>query len=144
MSHSEQFWPVFLCFGLGSLIIVSNLALGVRLKFPDMSRDSGRCGGGIKFTLSLDCLQIFFSKITYPFSQKTHECALKLTDLRNTSLLFDLNYKFELIGASLLALAKSIYLPVLWGQGAVPSEYITYPLIPFNYIFNTSLPLFAI
>ena len=26
-----------------------------------------------------------------------------------TSLLFDLNYKFELIGASLLALAKSIY-----------------------------------
>ena len=42
MSHSEQFWPFFLCFGLGSLIIVSNLALGVRLKFPDMSRDSGR------------------------------------------------------------------------------------------------------
>ena len=26
-----------------------------------------------------------------------------------TSLLFDLNYKFELIGASLLALAKSVY-----------------------------------
>ena len=43
MSHSEQFWPFFLCFGLGSLIIVSNLALGVRLKFPDMSRDSGQC-----------------------------------------------------------------------------------------------------
>ena len=40
MSHSEQFWPFFLCFGLGSLVIVSNLALGVRLKFPDMSRDS--------------------------------------------------------------------------------------------------------
>ena len=37
-------------------------------------------------------------------------CALKLTDLWNTSLkLFDLNYKFELVGASLLALAKSIY-----------------------------------
>ena len=36
-------------------------------------------------------------------------CALKLTELWNTSLLFDLNYKFELIGASLLALAKSIY-----------------------------------
>ena len=35
----------------------------------------------------------------------------------NTSLLFDLNYKFELIGASLLALAKSIYLPVPRGQG---------------------------
>ena len=30
-------------------------------------------------------------------------------ELWNTSLLFDLNYKFELIGASLLALAKSIY-----------------------------------
>ena len=44
-------------------------------------------------------------------------------------LLFDLNYKFELIGASLLALAKSIHLPVPRGQGAVPSEYITYPLI---------------
>ena len=35
--------------------------------------------------------------------------ALRLTDLWNTSLLFDLNYKFELMGASLLALAKSIY-----------------------------------
>ena len=43
MSHSEQFWPFFLCFGLGSLIIVSNLALGVHLKFPNMSPDSGRC-----------------------------------------------------------------------------------------------------
>ena len=26
--------------------------------------------------------------------QKSHECALKLTELWNTSLLFDLNYKF--------------------------------------------------
>ena len=43
MSHSEQFWPFFLCFGLGSLIIVSNLALGVHLKFPDMSPEPGRC-----------------------------------------------------------------------------------------------------
>ena len=43
MSHSEQFQPFFLCFDLGSLIMVSNLALGVRLKFPDTSRDSGRC-----------------------------------------------------------------------------------------------------
>ena len=33
----------------------------------------------------------------------------KRNELWNTSLLFDLNYKFELIGASLLALAKSIY-----------------------------------
>ena len=53
--------------------------------------------------------KLFFSKITFP--QKAHECALKLTDLWNTiaSLLFDLNHKFELIGALLLALAKSIY-----------------------------------
>ena len=33
------------------------------------------------------------SKITYPFPQKSHECALKLTDLWIKSLLFDLNYK---------------------------------------------------
>ena len=38
--------------------------------------------------------KLFLSKITWPFSQKSHECALKLTDLWNTSLLFDLNYKF--------------------------------------------------
>ena len=53
--------------------------------------------------------KLFFSKITLPFPQKSLECAQKLTDLWNTSLLFDLNDKFELIGASLLALAKSIY-----------------------------------
>ena len=35
-------------------------------------------------------------------------CVLKLTELWNTSLLFDLNYKY-IMGASLLALAKSIY-----------------------------------
>ena len=35
-------------------------------------------------------------------------CALKLSELWNTSLLFDLNYKY-INGASLLALAKSIY-----------------------------------
>ena len=29
-----------------------------------------------------------------PFPEKSHECALKLTELWNTSLLFDLNYKF--------------------------------------------------
>ena len=50
--------------------------------------------------------KLFFSKITQRFPQKSHECALKLTDLWNTRLLFDLNFKFELIGASLLALAK--------------------------------------
>ena len=55
--------------------------------------------------------KLFFSKIIHPFPQKSHECALKLTDLWNTiaSLSFDLNYKFQLTGASLLALAKSIY-----------------------------------
>ena len=37
------------------------------------------------------------------------KCDRRLTDLWNTSLLFDLKYKFELIGASLLALAKSLY-----------------------------------
>ena len=31
--------------------------------------------------------------------------------VETTSLLFDLNHKFELIGTSLLALAKSIYYP---------------------------------
>ena len=48
------------------------------------------------FRLSTRC-KMFHSKITYPFRQKSHECALKLTDLWITSLLFD------------LALARSIY-----------------------------------
>ena len=39
----------------------------------------------------------------------SNKCVLKLTDLWKTSLLFYLNYKFELIGASVLALAKSRY-----------------------------------
>ena len=34
---------------------------------------------------------MFHSKITLPFPQKSHEFALKLTDLWITSLLFDLN-----------------------------------------------------
>ena len=33
-------------------------------------------------------------KITEPFPQKSHGCALKLTNLWNTSLLFDLNNKY--------------------------------------------------
>ena len=38
---------------------------------------------------------MFHSKITYPFPQKSHEqCALKLTDLWITSLLFNLKYEF--------------------------------------------------
>ena len=45
------------------------------------------------FRLSTPC-KMFHSKITYPFPQKSHECALKLTDLWFTSLLFDLKYKF--------------------------------------------------
>ena len=44
------------------------------------------------FRLSTRC-KMFHSKITYPFPQKSYECALKLTDLWITSL-FDLNYKF--------------------------------------------------
>ena len=43
-----------------------------------------RCN--ICFTLGLFCTP-FFSKITQPFPQKYQECALKLTDLRITSLL---------------------------------------------------------
>ena len=42
----------FFCFGLGSLIIAPNLALGVRLKFPDMSHHSGRCTIEVKLGLS--------------------------------------------------------------------------------------------
>ena len=49
---------------------------------------------------------MFHSKITQPFSQKSHECALKLTDLWIISLLFELNYKlnlYNLIGAIALS-----------------------------------------
>ena len=48
----------------------------------------------------------FHSKITLPFPQKSHECALKLTDLWIKSLLFELNYKlnlYYLIGAIALS-----------------------------------------
>ena len=48
---------------------------------------------GVHIRLSTRC-KMFYSKITQPFPQKSHECALKLTDLWITSLLFDLNYKF--------------------------------------------------
>ena len=44
--------------------------------------------------LSWAVCKLFFSKITQPFPQKSHECALKLTELWNTRLLFDLNNKF--------------------------------------------------
>ena len=63
---------------------------------------------GVHIRLSIRCKMIH-SKITSPFPQKSHECALKLNDLWIKSLLFDLNYKFIKIGASFLALAKSIY-----------------------------------
>ena len=36
----------------------------------------------------------FTPKSLWLFSQKSHECALKLTDLWNTKLLFDLSCKF--------------------------------------------------
>ena len=53
----------------------------------------------------------------------SHECAVKLTDLWNiiASLLFDSNYKFELIGASLLPLAKSIYYLYFHGSRSLHS-----------------------
>ena len=38
--------------------------------------------------------KMFHSKITYPFPQKSHECAPKLTVFWITSLLFDLKYEF--------------------------------------------------
>ena len=47
-------------------------------------------GVHVRFGSLLGCLQI----ITWPFDEKSHKCALKLTELWNTSLLFDLNYKF--------------------------------------------------
>ena len=48
----------------------------------------------VRFGSLLGCLQIIFCKITYPFPEKSHKCALKLIELWNTSLLFDLKYKF--------------------------------------------------
>ena len=71
---------------------------------------------GVHIRLSTRCKIKFLGLFANYFSLKSlslslkmsHECALKLTDLWKTSLLFYLNYEFELIGASLLALAKSI------------------------------------
>ena len=57
--------------------------LGVHIRL------STRCK--IWFTLGL--FANYFSLKPLSLSLKSHECALKLTDLRNTSLLFDLNYK---------------------------------------------------
>ena len=62
------------------------------------------------FTLRL--FANYFSLKPLSLSLKSHInvlCALKLTELWNTSLLFDLNYKY-IKGASLLAVAKSEYL----------------------------------
>ena len=61
---------------------------------------------GVHIRLSIRC-KMFHSKVTWPCPQKSHECALKFTDLWIKSLLFDLNYNL-LIRASLLALVKSI------------------------------------
>ena len=63
----------------------------------------------ILFTLGL--FANYFSLTSLSLSLKSHMnvlYALKLTELWNTSLLFDLNYKY-INGASLLALVKSIY-----------------------------------
>ena len=63
----------------------------------------------ILFTLGL--FANYFSLKSLSLSLKSHMnvlCTLKVTELWNTSLLFDLNYKY-IMGASLLALAKSIY-----------------------------------
>ena len=73
-------------------------------------RLSSRCK--ILFTLGL--FANYFSLKSLSLSLKSQMnvlCALKLTEkLWNTSLLFDSNYKLNiLMGASLLALAKSIY-----------------------------------
>ena len=70
-------------------------------------RLSTRCK--IWFTLGL--FANYFSLKSLSLSLKSHMnvlCALKLTELWNTSLLFDLNYKF-INGSLALALAKSIY-----------------------------------
>ena len=68
-------------------------------------RLSTRCK--IWFTLGL--FANYFSPKSLSLSLKSHMNVLpKLTELWNTSLLFDLNYKF-INRASLLALAKSIH-----------------------------------
>ena len=75
--------------------------LGVHMRL------STRCK--ILFTLGL--FANYFSLKSLSLSLKSHMnvlCALKLTELWNSSLFFDLNYK-HIMGASLLALAKSIY-----------------------------------
>ena len=74
---------------------------------------------GVHIRLSTRCNTLFTLRLfanyfplkSLNLSLKSHMnvlCALKLTELWNTSLLFDLNYKC-INGASLLALAKSIY-----------------------------------
>ena len=51
----------------------------------------------VRFGSLLGCLQIIFSLKSLSLSLKSYMnvlCALKLTELWNTSLLFDLHYKF--------------------------------------------------
>ena len=74
-------------------------------------------------------------------------CALKLTHLGITSLLFDLNYNL-LMGASLLALAKSIYYFIKPAQNISacgqqnPNGLTALSLVIFN-TFSPALSLFA-
>ena len=53
-----------------------------------------RLSTGCEIWFTLGLFANYFCKITYPFPEKSHECAVKLTELWNTSLLFDLNYTF--------------------------------------------------
>ena len=74
-------------------------------------RISTRC----KIGLTLGLFANYFSLKSLSLSLKSHMnvlFVLKLTELWNTSLLFDLNYKY-INGASLLALAKSVYYRIM-------------------------------
>ena len=85
--------------------------LGVHIRL------STRCK--IWFTLGLSAN--YFSLKSFSLSLKSHECALKSTDLRNTSLLFDLNYKiysWELRFKPLL----NLYITYKTMQGLAPRK----------------------
>ena len=119
------------------------------------------------FNPSLNCSQTPFSLkslITQRFPQNSHECALKLTDLWITSLLFDLNstWSYEnrfskhfviflnfpcLIACLLCCLLMSYFFGLSCGQGFVQkwmqTELLSYPASLFlflthNSLFNTS------
>ena len=80
---------------------------------------------GVHIRLSTRC-KMFHSKITWPFPQKSHECALRLTDLWITSLLFDLNYKF--INGSFALSPGQIYILI-----ATVIKYLAKASFLYNY-----------